>query len=451
MVMHCNSFAVSVHFSSTQSTHKWTLVNIYGPCQEEAREDFVEWLFDLYIPDEEDWLLVGDFNFIRSPSNRNKPGGDVNDMLTFNNFIREQHLTELAIQGRQFTWSNMQNDPLLEQLDWFFTSMHWTLSFPNTVVHPQGKPTSDHSPLVVTIQTNIPASIMFCFENYWVAHPGFHDIVSVSWNKPVYKPNSAAVLNHKLKWLRYDLKKWSKSISKLSICIENTNRALLELDNIEDSRGLTIPETNFRRILRKHLLCLLDYQKQYWKKRCTIRWTKFGDENSKFFQAMATERYRRNSISALINDQGQQISDHVGKEEIIYDSFKARLGTKCNPQMAFNLEELISPTEGLGELSSPFTHSEIDEVVRHMPLDKSPGPDGFNGQFLKSCWNIIKHDIYRLCNDFYEGKLDLESINMGYITLIPKIPVPVGVNDYRPITLLNCCLKLITKILANRL
>jgi hypothetical protein len=174
-------------------------LNIYGPCQGEARENFVEWLFDLFIPDEEDWLLVGDFNFIRSPSNRNKPGGDVNHMLTFNNFIREQHLTELAIQGRQFTWSNMQADPLLEQLYWFFTSMHWTLSFPNTTVHPQGKPTLDHSPLVVTIQTNIPASKMFCFENYWVAHPGFHEIVSSSWSKPVYKPNSAAILNHKFK------------------------------------------------------------------------------------------------------------------------------------------------------------------------------------------------------------------------------------------------------------
>jgi retron-type reverse transcriptase len=40
---------------------------------------------------------------------------------------------------------------------------------------------------------------------------------------------------------------------------------------------------------------------------------------------------------------------------------------------------------------------------------------------------------------------------MGLITLRPKVPSPQGVNEYRPITLLNCCLKIITKILANRL
>lgn len=43
------------------------------------------------------------------------------------------------------------------------------------------------------------------------------------------------------------------------------------------------------------------------------------------------------------------------------------------------------------------------------------------------------------------------SINEGFITLIPKVPSPTTVNDFRPITLLNCCLKVITKLLANRL
>ena len=86
-----------------------------------------------------------------------------------------------------------------------------------------------------------------------------------------------------------------------------------------------------------------------------------------------------------------------------------------------------------------------------MKNNKAPGPDGFNGCFLKSCWHIIKHDFYTLCADFYDGKLDLQSLNSGFITLIPKSYSPETANDYRPITLLNCCLKLITKLLANRL
>ena len=86
-----------------------------------------------------------------------------------------------------------------------------------------------------------------------------------------------------------------------------------------------------------------------------------------------------------------------------------------------------------------------------LPLDKAPGPDGFNGLFFKKCWNIVKEDIYRLCEDFYDGNLDLESINYSYITLVPKVSNPEGVNDYRPISLLNSSIKILTKHLADRL
>ena len=54
--------------------------------------------------------------------------------------------------------------------------------------------------------------------------------------------------------LRYALKKWSKGLSRLKVLIQNTEWAVNELDEIENLRTLTTPESNFRRILKTHLL-----------------------------------------------------------------------------------------------------------------------------------------------------------------------------------------------------
>jgi hypothetical protein len=62
---------------------------------------------------------------------------------------------------------------------------------------------------------------------------------------------------------------------------------------------MAIQERNFRNILKKHILKMLQYQKEYWKKRYTVRWTKLGDERTKFFHAAATECYRLNTITSL--------------------------------------------------------------------------------------------------------------------------------------------------------
>jgi retron-type reverse transcriptase len=70
---------------------------------------------------------------------------------------------------------------------------------------------------------------------------------------------------------------------------------------------------------------------------------------------------------------------------------------------------------------------------------------------MKKCWHIIAQGFYKLCEGFFEGNICLSSINSSYITLVPKSDSPSGVNDFRPISLLNSSLKLITKLLADRL
>lgn len=65
-------------------------------------------------------------------------------------------------------------------------------------------------------------------------------------------------------------------------------------------------------------------------------------------------------------------------------------------------------------------------------------------------WKLVGQSssmIFTSSDDFHKGCIDLSSINASIITLIPKN----GTNDFRPISLLNSCLKLLTKLLADRL
>jgi hypothetical protein len=127
------------------------------------------------------------------------------------------------------------------------------------------------------------------------------------------------------------------------------------------------------------------------------------------------------------------------------------MGVSHQPQMLFNLQQLINLEVDLSPLVAPFSKEEVDKIIHLMPSDKAPGPNGFNVIFLKKCWPMSKEDLYMLCFDFYEGTLDLQNINSSFITLVPKINNPETMNDVRPISLLNSCMKLITKLLAERL
>jgi exonuclease III len=79
-----NEFSLSIKFTSSLSHDSWILTNIYGPCIAERKAIFLEWFSNVDMPEDMDWLVLGDFNFMRKPSDRNKPGGDVNEMLLFN-------------------------------------------------------------------------------------------------------------------------------------------------------------------------------------------------------------------------------------------------------------------------------------------------------------------------------------------------------------------------------
>ena len=108
-----------------------------------------------------------------------------------------------------------------------------------------------------------------------------------------------------------------------------------------------------------------------------------GQDHKVFFHAAATERYRQNTITSLETQDGRIIHDHFEKAALLLENFRARMGNSINPEMQYNLDDLVVNHEGLDQISAPFTKEEIDNVVKQMLVDKALGPDGFNGMFFK--------------------------------------------------------------------
>jgi hypothetical protein len=90
-------------------------------------------------------------------------------------------------------------------------------------------------------------------------------------------------------------------------------------------------------------------------------------------------------------------------------------------------------------------------VVQELPNGKAPGPYGFTMEFFKSCWEVVKHDVYGVAEDSKCLTSILKALNATMITLIPKENEARTPDRYRPIALRNVVYKIISKVIANRL
>ncbi|XP_074290549.1 uncharacterized protein LOC141617264 [Silene latifolia] len=120
-------------------------------------------------------------------------------------------------------------------------------------------------------------------------------------------------------------------------------------------------------------------------------------------------------------------------------------------------EDLLQPLDHsfsqdeMDRLSRPFTAKEVRTAVFQMGALKAPGPDGIPAVFFQRCWSMVKGDVTKAILSILNSGRVLRELNRTFITLIPKKDSPEGVSDYRPISLCNVTMRIVTKCIANRL
>jgi hypothetical protein len=102
------------------------------------------------------------------------------------------------------------------------------------------------------------------------------------------------------------------------------------------------------------------------------------------------------------------------------------------------------------DMDRRFSMEEIKDIVDQMEKNKAVGPDGFPIEFYQHCWEIVKHDVMAVFDDLFDQKIDLDRINYGIITLIPKSVEADIIQKFRPICLLQVFFKIVSKALTVR-
>ena len=98
-----------------------------------------------------------------------------------------------------------------------------------------------------------------------------------------------------------------------------------------------------------------------------------------------------------------------------------------------------------------IAQEEVEKVVLQMEKGKSPEPDGFTIDFSQSCWDLVKEEIWEVVEESTQAGQILKAFNATFLTLIPKEHGVDSPGKFRSISLCNVILKIITKVMANRI
>ncbi|XP_078179597.1 uncharacterized protein LOC144573718 [Carex rostrata] len=182
--------------------------------------------------------------------------------------------------------------------------MHWTNLGSTSNFRDAAATTSDHPPLILTLKPHDHSfKRTFKFEIFWLSHSDIHGIVRQAWESVPQYTNSAKRFLTKIKSTQTAITKWAQlKFRNKDNFLTRSTWAIQQLDRVEEYRNLNALEMRLRIKLREHVFRWANEKETKWKQRSGCRWLQLGDNNTRYFHAIANRRKNNNHISMLLND-----------------------------------------------------------------------------------------------------------------------------------------------------
>jgi len=286
----------------------------------------------------------------------------------------------------------------------------------------------------------------------WLLERGFCEMVRDKWLDYPMEGNGFSKFKEKLKRLKSDLKVWNRDVfGNIHTRKKYILQKIEELDCQDCAGNLSAGD----KVKRCELICdLREIEKKLDSLMCQkarVNWLKNGDSCTKFYHSTLRWRRLRNEVKGVeVGGQWCEEPCTVRSEakKLFEKRFKAM--RDCGVRLDGVEFKSLSEEENLS-LTAGFSEEEIRNAVWQCEGTKSPGPDGFNFNFLKTCWQTFKVDIVAAVLLFQETGYIPKGCNASLIALVPKVRDPTYLEQYRPISLVGAMYKIIAKVLAERI
>ena len=176
----------------------------------------------------------------------------------------------------------------------------------------------------------------------------------------------------------------------------------------------------------------------------------------KYLARLIKKKRERKQINKIRNEKGEITTD-TAEIQTLKDYCKQLYVNKMHNHKEmdkflerYNFSRLNQ--EELENINRLITSSEIETVIKNLPTNKSPGPDGFTGEFYQTLREELTPILLKLFQNIAEGEALPNSFYEATITQIPKPEKDITKKEnYRPISLMNIDAKILNKIVANRM